>query len=631
MGKKTKITMESMAFTETELNVSAVSDTLTTKNNVFEKSSFVEPSLEKSSFVEPSFEKSSFVESSFEKPSFVESSFVESSFEKSSLGISSLETGSLKEASFIELKDEDSFTLVDKSLVSETRGARLEMAETKEENFFGSFLEVEDTEDYESQLMEQLQMIWFLQNYAMMEEAGLISDSSDQIIDSPRDQRILLSPYPLVKVNEFHVTRKINDHDTAVVKGIIDEATANMYRMMLDTTQKVSITFCEDEKETLLFNGFLDKIVIGTLGKLNQVELRFSGLTKAMDRGKGFRDFQSTSKSLSDIIGTIIGGYSNISTISTYKDAGISEFVLQYEESDYEFLQRMLSKNKEVIYTSYHKNKGSVVLGGVHSNQVETFLETDYKLSVEKKDVFTIRTSKILDLCAQVNFFGKILYVCETKYELVDGELKFTYKLVGESGIQSLPRRNPRVVGISLDGSVTGRNRNMVSIQLNGTSGMDNDSARWFPYSSPAASSDGSGWFCMPEVGEQIRLYSPTDDEKEAYVVSAIRGGGGGDNPSNKSLSSSDGSAVVFTGDGVMVASSDGQAMMNLSNTGDLVIDAKSDLEFCSDNDVILRSEGEVIVQGTSSVTANDEGGGKIVIDGNVDISGLHIYNNSNY
>ncbi|MBO4751068.1 MAG: hypothetical protein J5546_12235, partial [Lachnospiraceae bacterium] len=530
----------------------------------------------------------------------------------------------------VEMKDGNSFSMVDKSLVSEPMEAQFELADASEEEFFGSFLEVEDSEDYEMQLLEQLQMIWFLQNYAMMEEAGMISDSDDQMIDGPLDTRILISPYPLVKVNEFHVTRSINEHDTAVVKGIIDEATANMYRMMLDTTQKVSITFCEDEKETLLFNGFLDKIIIGSVGKLSQVELRFSGLTKAMDRGKGFRDFQSTSKSLSDIIGTITKGYSNIPVISEYKDAAVSEFVLQYEETDYEFLQRMLSKNKEAIYTNYHKNKGSVVLGGIHSDQTEVFLDTDYKLSIEKKDVFVIRTNKVLDLCAQVNFFGKILYVCETKYELVDGELKFTYKLVGESGISSLPRRNPRVVGISLDGSVTGRNRNMVTIQLNGTCGMDNDSARWFPYSSPAASSDGSGWFCMPEVGEQVRLYSPTDDEKEAYVVSAIKGGGG-DDPANKSLSSADGSAVVFTGDGVMVASSDGKAMMNLSNTGDLVINAESDIKFCSDNGISLHSEGEVILQGSNSVTASDEGGGKIVLDGTIDISGLHIYNNSNY
>ncbi|MBO7339478.1 MAG: hypothetical protein J6U66_05370 [Lachnospiraceae bacterium] len=630
MGKKTKVTVETMAFESNELKMSSVSETMTADNNMLKGAALEKSTLGKASFERSFLGEASFENASVEKSYLSEPSLEKASFESVSLGSSSMEKGSLKEVSFVELKDGDSFTMVDKSLVSEPKEAQLEVADATEEGFFGSFLEVEDTEDYEMQLMEQLQMIWFLQNYALMEEAGMISDTGDQVIDSPIDERILISPYPLVKVTEFHVTRRINEHDTAVVKGIIDEATANMYRMMLDTTQKVSITFRENETEKLLFNGFLDKIIIGSVGEFKQVELRFSGLTKAMDRGKGFRDFQSNSKSTSDIIGTITNGYSNIPTISAFTDNTVSEFVLQYEETDYEFLQRILSKNKEVIYTSYYKNKGSVVLGGIHSNQIETFLETDYKISIEKKDVFSIKTEKVLDLCAQVNFFGKILYVCETKYELVDGELKFTYKLVKESGITSIPRRNPRVVGISLDGSVTGRNRNMVTIALNGTCGMDNDSARWFPYSSPAASSDGSGWFCMPEVGEQVRLYSPTDDEKEAYVVSAIKGGGG-DDPANKSLSSADGSAVIFTGDGVMVASSDGKAVMNLSNTGDLVINAESDIKFCSDNGISLHSEGEVILQGSNSVTASDEGGGKIVLDGTIDISGLHIYNNSNY
>ena len=46
----------------------------------------------------------------------------------------------------------------------------------------------------------------------------------------------------------------------------------------------------------------------------------------------------------------------------------------------------------------------------------------------------------------------------------------------------------------------------------------------WFPYSTVAGSSDGSGWYCMPEAGERIRIYFPEGDEGKAYAISALSG-----------------------------------------------------------------------------------------------------------
>ena len=46
----------------------------------------------------------------------------------------------------------------------------------------------------------------------------------------------------------------------------------------------------------------------------------------------------------------------------------------------------------------------------------------------------------------------------------------------------------------------------------------------WFPFSSVSSSSDGSGWYCMPEPGESVRIYFPTAKEAEAYVITCIQG-----------------------------------------------------------------------------------------------------------
>ena len=52
--------------------------------------------------------------------------------------------------------------------------------------------------------------------------------------------------------------------------------------------------------------------------------------------------------------------------------------------------------------------------------------------------------------------------------------------------------------------------------------------ARWFPYATVYSSGDGTGWYCMPEIGDKIRLYFPTEKEQDAYVISAYHEGNGG-------------------------------------------------------------------------------------------------------
>lgn len=55
---------------------------------------------------------------------------------------------------------------------------------------------------------------------------------------------------------------------------------------------------------------------------------------------------------------------------------------------------------------------------------------------------------------------------------------------------------------------------------------IDQDStasgAMWFPYSTVYSSPDGSGWYVMPEAGDQIRLYFPDEREQHAFAASSV-------------------------------------------------------------------------------------------------------------
>ena len=76
------------------------------------------------------------------------------------------------------------------------------------------------------------------------------------------------------------------------------------------------------------------------------------------------------------------------------------------------------------------------------------------------------------------------------------------------------------MIGASLDGTVTEVRGDVVRVSLR--TDAKSGAGKWFSFSTVYSSPDGSGWYCMPEPGDEIRLYFPTEQEKHGYVISAV-------------------------------------------------------------------------------------------------------------
>ena len=76
------------------------------------------------------------------------------------------------------------------------------------------------------------------------------------------------------------------------------------------------------------------------------------------------------------------------------------------------------------------------------------------------------------------------------------------------------------MIGASLDSTVTEVRGDVVRVSLR--TDAKSGAGKWFSFSTVYSSPDGSGWYCMPEPGDEIRLYFPTEQEKHGYVISAV-------------------------------------------------------------------------------------------------------------
>ena len=195
---------------------------------------------------------------------------------------------------------------------------------------------------------------------------------------------------------------------------------------------------------------------------------------------------------------------------------------------------------------------------------------------------------------------------------------------------------NEMIVGASVTGLVTDVSRDKVKVQLE----IDElgKTEYWFPYSTMSASPDGSGWYCMPEKWDQVRVYFPTNEESDAYAVSAVSGyepqlGDTKDlmaNPNVKYLKTQADQLLQFAEDGIIINSGSGQATIFLGNSGELTVYGNTNVNVTAKNTLSLISKGQLLIGAENSVCIKKGEGTSITLDkeGDIKMKGKKIYSN---
>ncbi|MBX4263002.1 phage tail protein, partial [Clostridium estertheticum] len=147
---------------------------------------------------------------------------------------------------------------------------------------------------------------------------------------------------------------------------------------------------------------------------------------------------------------------------------------------------------------------------------------------------------------------------------------------------------------------------------------------RWFSYSTVYSSPDGTGWYCMPEVGDVIRLYFPDNEEKNAYAISSANLKSSNSekrsDPAVKSIGTKYGKQVVMKPGAVEIIGN-GNLLMRLTDDGGIEINSDKKIVLDAKEDIEITGGGKISIQGGNGVDLT-QGGAKINIQDNVTMSG---------
>lgn len=372
--------------------------------------------------------------------------------------------------------------------------------------------------------------------------------------------------------------------------------------------------------------------------------------TILLDQKKKTRPFHDVKETIEGIIRTVTAETPEAKVIIEdvcNKPAG--QFIMQYDETDWEFIKRMASHSRQNVfpdvepgYPAFYVGKPSLM------PEVEITEEIPYTLSWNDQIEETYATNtaamkyivrindRYLKLGERVKFKGAILYVRSLHVLISQAVLNIDYELCAREGLGTTYRTNPKLAGKEVKGLVKRIDRDCVKVQILGSDGNGNGEACWFPYSTVYASSDDSGWYCMPEPGDWVRIRFPDENEKSAYAISSVSGYTPEDERSDRMkdysvryIRNRQGMEVIWTADKVSI-SANGASLVDINKNGRLFISSDSKKTIHADKDVTIEAGDQIHINGGGGIRITCGAKAEINMDGDglIELKGNEVHTN---
>lgn len=458
-----------------------------------------------------------------------------------------------------------------------------------------------------------------------------------------RAERIYTDLISFLTITKCDIDKSVNQHGKAVIKGILKE-NEDVMAKIADMTW-IAIYAEGDNTSKTIFTGIVESMSTQDMNGSTECEIHIVGGTRLMDVEKKTKTFQNAAMTYQEIIATASSEYNAPFMGSEMLQTATNDFFVQYKETDWEFVVRMASNIRASIIPDFSSLQTRYYVGLPESTDVFTCDSVEY---IKKKEVNCLRNyagrmvrnsevddvvsfthREILELGTPIDVENSRYYVYQIHSHWEKEEMVHTYELRRKKDFEVKKLNNFMLVGASMDAEIIDVQAAQVKVQVSVDAEQNVETARWFAYSSVFSSPDGTGWYCMPEIGDKVRVYFPSEEETDAYVISSVHveeGGGSRSNPDNKSLMNKFDKQVELTptkitltnGKGLTFEIDDEEGIKIISNTN-ITFLAQELVQMVSlNNNVELDALEQVVLS---------QNGNSIVLDGDVTIHAgqLHI------
>ena len=449
-----------------------------------------------------------------------------------------------------------------------------------------------------------------------------------------RARQLMIEPFVFVNLEGWESQLVFNDHGTLQITGLIAEENRNLYAKMATSEVKVCAKALDEAgEEIILFRGVLTQLAIASQFQFHTMTITVKTESYLLDQTLHTRTFQPSETTYQSMIQTCLDDAGGAFVMREKQDEKAQQLTVQYQETDWEFILRM-ARRLGVVVLPEIKTEGKRVLIGLVKGTPSKAIQTPRHTMAQSKHnpnslihyelgVYTFETRDIYPLGQLIRFAGRTLVINEINSRLVGSELVHVYTACVLKENYEVPYLFQELQGVALRGEVLKIVRDQVQVKIHEDENQANSGVRWFDYATVYSSPDGTGWFVMPEIGDEIRLLFPNATEIGAYVASSvhIETNGGRINPDHKSWKTKYLKEILFTPERILITNNNGLSVDLVDGTGIRInSDKKISMRAKGAIDIVSQS-GNVNIHGSRSVDVQ-QGAAQIQMKEAIEITG---------
>ncbi|MEJ8553231.1 polymorphic toxin type 15 domain-containing protein [Tepidibacter sp. Z1-5] len=447
------------------------------------------------------------------------------------------------------------------------------------------------------------------------------------------------SRFNIVNIEDINISHTINEHGKLYLRCIVEninEVEDHNYCAQNNTLSEIISTSFKDKiqvynKDEVLFTGFVDNLEIEMENGVYYIIVKAISSTILLDIKKRTRSFQDKNTTYIDIVDIMKKNYASFICNPHEKfKTPIGKPIIQYQETDFEFLKRLSSMFNDILVCDTLKETPHLHLGYPKGNTYDIKDNLPYKayknIELFNKNggsekgfndtdffYYEIETYQRYKLGDKITFKSKDSYVTSVDVNIVKGELIYKYILSQRKSIRQNTIFNDKIKGASIEGQVLSVSGETLKVHLSLDKNQDKEKAHDYIYS-PVK---GNSLYSMPQVGSHTNLYFPTNKEEDAFCDSCVRKNAKTcselHNPNNRYFRSEHGNKLSIKPDSIKlqgatkeplsISLDENEGIQILSNKS-ITLTAKDSIEFNTPKKINIKAETKLVAQKTKSETA---------------------------
>lgn len=332
-------------------------------------------------------------------------------------------------------------------------------------------------------------------------------------------------------VNKLTIINCPGKHARLEIEGILNDTQEILEWQKRQEDYCISVF----HKGIPVFYGIVMKAEFVHEGGLDKARLEAYAMSIKFDMEKRNKAYQNMNLSYMELIEKVVENTKEAHCYgdSTYKDCPPKP-IIQYQESDWEFIKRLASRLGTVVYSDPTSKRPFLWIGmPVGRKQESIFSPVMYQHGISPNyqrmggceatrisdyEYYIVKSYDPLTLGSIVTYKEKEWHIVEIQAGLDKDEMVYSYTLGRRAYLNQKRYDNPILTGVSLPGEVIHTEAEKIKIKLDIDSNQAGDRYMydWMP-------DTGSAMYCMPEKGSRVSLYFADASEESGRVINCVR------------------------------------------------------------------------------------------------------------